>query len=145
MAEWVTGSLVLLTIQLFLHLHLIKYNMIGTLYFLKSTPISHFFRKCPDIMHFVFKTKQLSGARSTFHLCQNSPAAKCRGDDFLPAVSLALTLCVLTNFLTLLRSPFRQASNNSLPASFEPDERSQCIPVRRVVAILNLRNVNCDE
>lgn len=45
------------------------------------------------------------------------PAAKWSGDDFLPDVSLALTLCALTSFLTLAKSPFRQASNNSRPGS----------------------------
>lgn len=49
---------------------------------------------------------------------QNKPAAKWRGVDFLPAVSFAFTLVDETSFLTLFKSPFLHASNNSLPGSF---------------------------
>ena len=46
------------------------------------------------------------------------PAAKWRGEDFLPAVSLMFTLGFkLTILRTLVTSPFLQASNNSLPPS----------------------------
>ena len=58
------------------------------------------------------------GGDSSLHEHRCLPAAKWRGDERLPVVSLAFTLCGETNFLTLLRSPFLQASNNSLPASF---------------------------
>lgn len=43
----------------------------------------------------------------------NSPAAKCNGVDFRPAVSLAFTVCELINFFTLTMSPVLHASNNS--------------------------------
>jgi hypothetical protein len=49
------------------------------------------------------------------------PAAKCRGEDFLPAVSLALTFWGETNFLTLETSPLRQASNSSRRGSTKQD------------------------
>ena len=45
------------------------------------------------------------------------PAAKCKGVDFLPAVSLEFTFNVVTKLLTFARSPPRQASNSSLPDS----------------------------
>ena len=48
------------------------------------------------------------------------PAAKCRGVDFRPAISLAFTLTASTSFFTLDTSPFRQASNSSLNAPFAP-------------------------
>lgn len=48
------------------------------------------------------------------------PAAKCSGDDFLPAVSRRFTLeLMLTILLTFVTSPFLQASNNSLPPSLD--------------------------
>lgn len=48
------------------------------------------------------------------------PAAKCSGDDFLPAVSRRFTLeLMLTILLTFVMSPFLQASNNSLPPSLD--------------------------
>lgn len=45
------------------------------------------------------------------------PAAKCNGVDFLPAVSLELTFTEFTSVFTLVKSPPRQASNNSRPVS----------------------------
>lgn len=45
------------------------------------------------------------------------PAAKCRGVDFRPAVSLAFTVVGVTNFLTRAISPTLQASNSSLRGS----------------------------
>lgn len=41
------------------------------------------------------------------------PAAKCKGVDFLPAVSLAFTVCGVTNFRTRAISPVLQASKSS--------------------------------
>jgi len=52
-----------------------------------------------------------------------SPAAKWRGVDFLPAVSLAFTVWGLTNFFTLDKSPVLHASNNSLKGSFDEQGR----------------------
>lgn len=48
--------------------------------------------------------------------CFALPAAKCRGVDLRPAMSLALTFTASTSFFTLETSPFRQASNRSLKA-----------------------------
>lgn len=48
------------------------------------------------------------------------PAAKCRGVDLRPAMSLALTFTASTSFFTLETSPFLQASNNSLKEPFAP-------------------------
>lgn len=45
------------------------------------------------------------------------PAAKWRGVDFRPAVSLAFTVCELINFFTLIISPVLHASNNSRSGS----------------------------
>lgn len=50
---------------------------------------------------------------------KNLPAAKCRGVDFLPAVSRAFTDCCVTNFFTLIRFPVLHASNNSRNGSLE--------------------------
>lgn len=48
---------------------------------------------------------------------KHSPAAKCKGVDLRPAVSLALTVLGVTNFLTRTRSPVLQASKSSLKGS----------------------------
>lgn len=48
------------------------------------------------------------------------PAAKCRGVDLRPAMSLAFTFTASTSFFTLETSPFRQASNSSLNAPDPP-------------------------
>lgn len=45
-----------------------------------------------------------------------SPAAKCKGVDFRPAISLALTLVASTKRLTRVTSPLRQASSSSRKA-----------------------------
>ena len=57
------------------------------------------------------------------------PAAKWRGDDFLPAVSRALTFCGVTNFLTLVTSPFLHASNRSLSGSHADEFESKSLAV----------------
>lgn len=49
-----------------------------------------------------------------FQLCL--PAAKCRGVDLRPAMSLAFTFTASTSFFTLETSPFLQDSNSSLNA-----------------------------
>jgi len=67
------------------------------------------------------------------------PAAKWSGDDFLPAVSLELTFCVVTSFFTLFKSPFLHASNNSRPGSFWEGEFCSSIE-RRLVAIFNFNS-----
>lgn len=48
----------------------------------------------------------------------DKPAAKCKGVDLRPAVSLAFTVCELINFFTLMISPVLHASNNSRSGSF---------------------------
>lgn len=48
------------------------------------------------------------------------PAAKCRGVDFRPAMSLAFTFTESTSLFTRDTSPFRQASNSSLNAPPAP-------------------------
>lgn len=52
----------------------------------------------------------------------DSPAAKCRGEDFRPAVSRAFTFCGDTSFLTLETSPLRHASKNSRRGSSVDDD-----------------------
>lgn len=49
-----------------------------------------------------------------------SPAAKCSGVDFLPAVSRLFTFSAVTSLRTRSRFPLRQASNSSLLASPAP-------------------------
>ena len=84
----------------------------------------------------IIKTKQC--------LTSSIPAAKWRGDDFLPAVSLALTLWWLTSFFTLFRSPFLQASNRSLPGSlaWEGDDESFWSNDRLVAIFIHLLTRN---
>ena len=84
----------------------------------------------------IIKTKQC--------LTSFIPAAKWRGDDFLPAVSLALTLWWLTSFFTLFRSPFLQASNRSLPGSlaWEGDDESFWSNDRLVAIFIHLLTRN---
>ncbi|MPC17670.1 hypothetical protein E2C01_010535 [Portunus trituberculatus] len=64
------------------------------------------------------KTHQGLPARGAAAAGSHSPAAKCRGEDFLPAVSLAFTFCGVTSFFTLTRSPFLHASKSSRSGSF---------------------------
>lgn len=56
------------------------------------------------------------------------PAAKWRGVDFRPAVSLAFTVCGVINFFTRLTSPTLQASNNSRSGSLGAGNESNADP-----------------
>ena len=60
--------------------------------------------------------------KTTTVIIVHLPAAKWRGELFLPAVSLALTFAGFTSFLTLVMSPFRQAWKSSLWGSLLLDE-----------------------
>lgn len=56
------------------------------------------------------------------------PAAKCRGVDLRPAVSLAFTDCGVINFFTRTASPVLQASNNSRRGSVGAGSASSAEP-----------------
>ena len=72
---------------------------------------------------------------------KSQPAAKCNGEDFLPAVSFAFTLWADTSFFTLFKSPLRQASNNSRPGSFWEGEFCSSND-RRLAAIFETKSQN---
>lgn len=56
------------------------------------------------------------------------PAAKCRGVDFRPAVSLAFTVWAVINFFTRIASPVLHASNNSRSGSVGGGNTSSADP-----------------